>query len=110
MKLRFPWYIRLAGIVTVLAGPIAYVFANPYIFWGGKENEAQRRVKGYHQVRYKNEADVQVHTEESKRFYEYFGKSKYPPPMYSKTPTFEEIMENGLYVIGSSSSKEGEKE
>lgn len=110
MKLRFPWYFRLTGIILVLSGPIAYVFANPYIFWGGKEKEAIRRVKGYHQVHYKNEADVQVHTEESKRFYEELGNGNIPKPLYSKIVTQEEISENGLYVIGAKLIKNEESE
>lgn len=100
MKLRLPWYVKLPGIILFLTGPIAASYTNPYFLWGGKVQEAQRREKGYHMVRYKSKDNVKVHTKESEALYAQLENGLFPEPVVSRMASNEEIQENGLYVLG----------
>ena len=100
MNLRFPWYVRLGGIILFLTGPIAAIYTNPYVFWGGKVKEASRREKSYEMIRYKSKDDVKVHTKESEDFYAELEKGFFPEPVVSRMASNEEIQESGLYVLG----------
>lgn len=105
MKFNPPWFIRLPLIILGLTLPLSYTFSNPYWVFGGKKKEAEKRFVHYHQVHYKNEADVKVHTEESKQFYDELRAGNYPVPHHSHHLSDEEIEEKGLYVIRSSNQK-----
>lgn len=100
MKFLIPWFIKLPIYLFSLNCIPIYFYCNPYALKGGIEHLRDSRSKKYSQVRYKNEDDVQVQTEESNQFYNRLKAGDHPLPLYSKFPLLEEIKTHGLYVIG----------
>jgi hypothetical protein len=103
MRLTLPWYITLPIYISLINLLPAYFYYNPYKFFGGLEAIRAPRSKNYSQVRHKKEEDVQVHTDESRKFYgnpENVAKNV-NIPLYSQIPDPEQIEEHGLKVIGS---------
>jgi hypothetical protein len=105
MKFRLPWPLRLAGLLVVLNGVPAYLYMNPYFFFGGYEKLTRPHFKRYEHVHYKKEEDVQVGTDESKSFYNQLREGRYPLPQHSSFPSDEEIEQHGLFIIGKEQTK-----
>jgi hypothetical protein len=101
MKIKFPWYVRLGGIIGVLIGPLSLTFANPYWIWGGKEAESARRFKYINNVHYKKKEDVQVNTPEGDAFYAKLEEGDQPEPTFATILTEADVQQHGLLVIGS---------